>query len=225
MLKPAFRFRLLLLSLLAFLCLNSCADRKFAMKYFEKAKQDGPYDAVIVTGIPYNDSTNSGLIFLARVLWAKHLYDKGIAKNIIFSGAAVSSPYYEGLAMKIVADSLGLPPGHTFAEIKAEHSTENVWYGMRMAHKLGFKKIALAADPFQVKMLRRFLSKRCGGMPYIPIVYDLAIKDKNHWKDQMPRVDFKGAHADNFVKLSDRQGFFERFAGTRGKHINFDEPE
>jgi len=217
--------RLMILCIAGVLVMSSCAGRKFAMKYFEKAKTEAPYDAIIVTGIPYNDSTNSGLIFLARVLWAKHLYDVGIAKNIIFSGSDVSTPYYEGIAMKIVADSLGVPANHTFAETRAEHSTENVWYGMRLAHKLGFKKIALAADPFQVKMLRGFLKKRCNNMPYIPLVYDMVIKDRYHWQAQMPKVDLSGARAQNFVKLSERESFWTRFAGTRGKHIKFDEPE
>lgn len=217
--------RILLLGIIAALLSSSCADQKFARKYFVKAKQEAPYDVVIVTGIPYSDSTNSGLIFAARVLWAKYLYDKGIAKNIIFSGSAVSTPYYEGKAMKIVADSLGVPSNHTFAEIKAEHSTENAWYGMKMAKKLGFKKMALAADPFQVKMLRNFLKKRCENMAYIPIVYDSVIIDKNNWHAQIPKVDFSGAYEPKFVKLSDRESFWTRFAGTRGKHINFEDKD
>jgi uncharacterized SAM-binding protein YcdF (DUF218 family) len=223
--QPKTIFKLAFLGLVAVLICSSCADQKFAQKYYSKAKQTAPYDAVIVTGIPYDDSSNSGLIFAARVLWAKHLYDMGIAKNIIFSGAAVSTPYYEGKAMKIVADSLGVPAAHTFSEIKAEHSTENAWYGMKMAKKMGFKRVALAADPFQVKMLRKFLRKRCENMDYIPIVYDSIIHDRNNWHAQMPKVDFSGAFEPKFVKLSDRESFFTRFAGTRGKHINFEDKE
>jgi uncharacterized SAM-binding protein YcdF (DUF218 family) len=221
--QPKIFLHLMLSGIIALLICSSCADQKFAQKYFIRAKQVAPYDVVIVTGIPYNDSSNSGLIFTARVLWAKYLYDHGIAKNIIFSGAAVSTPYYEGKAMKIVADSLGVPPVHTFSEIRAEHSAENAWYGLKMAKKMGFKRIALAADPFQVKLLRRFLKKRCDNMDYIPIVYDSIIPNRNNWQSQMPKVDFSGAYEPKFVKLSDREGFWKRFAGTRGKHINFKE--
>jgi uncharacterized SAM-binding protein YcdF (DUF218 family) len=216
--------KLLILGIIAVLISSSCADQKFARKYFAKAKLNQPYDAIIVTGIPYNDSTSSGLIFAARVLWAKYLYDHGIAKNIIFSGSDVSTPYYEGMAMKIVADSLGVPPSHTFAETRAEHSTENVWYGLKMAKKLGFKRVALAADPFQVKMLRGFLKKRCDNIDYIPIVYDSVIHDRNTWRSQLPKkIDFTGAYAPKFVSLASRESFWKRFSGTRGKHINYDE--
>jgi len=215
--------RLIVSGIIAALLCSSCADQKFARKYFAKAKQEAPYDVIIVTGIPYNDSSSSGLIFTARVLWAKYLYDHGIAKNIIFSGSDVSTPYYEGKAMKIMADSLGVPSDHTFAETRAEHSTENVWYGMKMARKMGFRRMALAADPFQVKMLRGFLKKRCDNMAYIPIVYDSVIHDRSKWHDQVPKMDFSGAYEPKFVKLSDRESFRERFRGTLGKHIKFDE--
>jgi len=51
-----------------------------------------------------------------------------LPRNIIFSGSAVSSPYVEGVAMKIIADTLGIRRP-TFSETKAEHSTENAYYG------------------------------------------------------------------------------------------------
>lgn len=216
--------RLLAMALLALIVTSACADRKFAHKYFTKAKTEGPYDCIIVTGIPYSDSTSSGLIFAARVLWAKYLYDHKIAKNIIFSGAAVSTPFYEGRAMKLLADTLGVPRNHTFAEIQAEHSTENAYYGMKMAHKLGFKKLAIAADPFQVKMLRKFLERRCDKMAMIPIIYDSVISDRRTWQKEIPKLAFKEAAADSgWVRLSDRESFGERWRGTQGKHIKFEE--
>lgn len=216
--------RITVIALTALVLTSSCAYQKFARKYYAKAKTEAPYDCIIVTGIPYNDSTNSGLIFAARVLWAKYLYDHKIAKNIIFSGAAVSTPFYEGRAMKEMADSLGVPGDHTFAEIKAEHSTENAYYGMKLAHKLGFKKLAIAADPFQVKLLRKFLERRCDNMALIPIVYDSVISNRREWQKEVPKLAFKEAAADSgWVRLSDRESFGERWRGTQGKHIKYEE--
>lgn len=215
--------RLLLLGAIALLMLNACSYQRFARKYFTIATKETPYDVIIVPGVPYIDSTNSGLIFTARILWSKYLYDRGITKNIIYSGSAVSTPYYEGRAMKIIADSLGIPSAHTFAEIKAEHSTENIWYGMKMAKKMGFKRIAVATDPFQTKMLLSFMKRRCDNMPFIPIVYDSVIIDRHKWQQQLPKADFKDAYCPNFVALAKRQSFGERWRGTMGKHINFTE--
>ena len=215
--------RLFFLSFFACVLLYSCSYQRFARKYLAIAAREAPYDVVIVPGVPYIDSSNSGLIFTARILWSKYLFDKGITKNVIYSGAAVSTAYYEGRAMKIIADSLHIPSEHTFAEIRAEHSTENVWYGMKMAQKMGFKRIAVATDPFQTKLLLNFMSKRCDNMPFIPIVYDSVIRDRHHWQKQLPKADFKDAYCPNFVPLAKRQRFSERFRGTMGKHINYNE--
>ncbi len=90
-------------------------------------------------------------VMMGRIYWAKFLYEKGIAKNIIFSGSAVYSPYYEAEIMRLYAIELGIPKENIFAETKAEHSTENAYYSYKYGKKLGFNKMALASDPFQSK--------------------------------------------------------------------------
>jgi hypothetical protein len=216
--------RLVAIGMAAMLLLNACAFRKFAHTYYAKAQKEAPYDVVIVTGIPYDDSTRSGLIFTARVLWSKYLYDHHITNNIIYSGAAVSTRYYEGKVMKLMADTLGIPSSRTFSEIKAEHSTENVYYGLKMAHKLGFKKVAVAADGFQLKMLQKFIKNRCENIAMIPIIYDSVIPDKRQWRSLLPKINLKSAAADStYIRLSERQSFSERWRGTQGKHIKYEE--
>lgn len=200
---------------------SSCTSTRFSEKKFQEAKRVEPYDVVIVPGVPYMDK-GFGAVFAARILWAKYLMDSGITKNVIFSGAAVATPYIEGIAMKVIADSLGTDPNHTFAETRAEHSTENAYYGMKMAQKMGFKRIALASDPFQTKSLRKMLKKRCNNMPYVPVVF-VRIDPTKKRELFLPSIDPKDAFVPNFVPLADREGFFERLRGTYGKHINFNE--
>ncbi len=181
-----------------------------------------PFDAIIVPGSPYNDSSSLRQVMIARIHWAKYLYDKGIAKNIIFSGSAVYTPYFEGLAMKLVADSMGIPKEHTFAETKAQHSTENLWYSAKMAKELGFKKVALATDHIQTKLLKRFIKKRMNNMPCIPIVYDM-IDPKQLRNLTLPPINDTLAFDPKFVSILERESFWERLRGTRGKHINYKE--
>ncbi len=206
------------LSLLYFL--NSCTSTKFAIQANTEAMKQAPYDVIIVPGLPYDDSSSLNIVLTARMLWSKKLYDAGATKNIIYSGAAVSTPYQEGTIMKTIADSMGIPAEHTFAENKAEHSTENVWYSYLLAKKLGFNKIALATDPFQTKMLKNFLKKRMNHMPYLPIIFVELDPTKN--KDlTIPKINPSKAYVSNFKPLKDRESFFKRFSGTRGKHIDF----
>ncbi|MBW6482225.1 MAG: YdcF family protein [Vicingaceae bacterium] len=101
------------------------------------------------------------------------MYDKGITKNVIYSGSAVYSPYYEAEIMALYAQTIGIPKENIFAETKAEHSTENVYYSYKKAKNLGFEKIALATDPFQSKMVKSFITKKMKApIAIIPMVYD-----------------------------------------------------
>ncbi len=193
--------------------LTMCSLDRYTTKAFKKAQNEKPYDVVIVPGVPY-DSTEIGTVFKARILWAKFLYDSGFTKNIIFSGSAVYSPYFEGTVMKTIADSLGIPPSHTFSETKAEHSTENIYYGWKMAQRMGFEKIALATDPFQSILLRGFGRKYCPGIGEVPMVYD-----KFDISKPLPVVDPKGAYKEGFVSIKDREGLWKRFQGTWGSRV------
>jgi vancomycin permeability regulator SanA len=198
--------------------LNSCAfSTKTCKNLLEKSFKDN-YDIVIVPGVPLENGKWSPTM-KARVYWSKYLYDKGITKNIIYSGSAVYSPYYEGEIMALYAEKLGIPKEHIFSEIRAEHSTENVYYSYKMARKMGFSRIALASDPFQTKMLRRFtrikVSRYVG---FIPIVTDTLKAIESSMID--PEIDYQKAFVTNFKSLPERENFLRRVKGTRGLDID-----
>jgi len=196
------------------LLLTHCSFSHYAKKSYERALKERPFDVIIVPGVPYEKERTTSVMKM-RIYWAKLLYDSGFTKNIIFSGSAVYSPYVEGIAMKIIADSLGIPPDHTFSETKAEHSTENVYYSWKMAKALGFQKIAIASDPFQSRLLRSFAKKYCPGVKAIPVVFDrLQIDDK-----PLPAIDTTAAFSSNFVSITERESFWQRFRGTMGKRV------
>src|SRR5688572_5691547 len=91
-----------------------CTFSRYARKSYEAAKEEKPFDVVIVPGVPYEGARTTSVMKM-RLFWAKHLYDSGYTNNIIFSGSSVYSPYVESVVMKIMADSLGIPPEHTFS--------------------------------------------------------------------------------------------------------------
>jgi uncharacterized SAM-binding protein YcdF (DUF218 family) len=196
------------------LLLTHCSFSHYAKKSYDRALNEKPFDVIIVPGVPYEKEKTTSVMKM-RIFWAKHLYDSGFTKNIIFSGSAVYSPYVESIAMKIIADTLGIPPDRTFFETKAEHSTENVYYSWKMAKEMGFQKIALATDPFQSRLLRSFTKKYCPGIKAIPVVFDrLQIDDK-----PLPVIDATSAFRENFVSITDRETFWQRFRGTMGKRV------
>lgn len=196
------------------LVLTQCSFSKYAERSYARAKKEKPYDVIIVPGVPYDKSATTSVMTL-RLYWAKHLYDSGYTKNIIFSGSSVYTHFVEGIAMKIMADSLGIPPNNTFYETKAEHSSENVYYSWKMAKEKGFEKIAVATDPYQAALLRRFIRRYTPGVKTVPIVFDLLdIEDRS-----LPKIDTTAAYVKDFVSITERESFWERFRGTMGKRV------
>lgn len=191
----------------------SCGSTRSA---FEKAEPNMPFDAVIVPGVPY-DTVWSDIMRL-RVLWSYHLYNRGLTKNIIFSGSAVYTPYVESRIMAEYAKALGVPAEHVFTEERAEHSTENLYYSYYMAKDLGFNNIALATDPFQNKMLKSFANRKKLKVSYVPTIFDTI---HTYYDDVTLTIDPTWAEVDDFVSLPERESFWKRFAGTMGKNLKY----
>lgn len=192
--------------------------RPLPAKLYKRASVNKPYDVIIVPGVPFNgkewDTKMKG-----RVLWANYLIKNGVAKNVIFSGAAVYTPYVEAKIMALYAQALGTPKEHIYIEDKAEHSTENVYYSYVMAKKLGFTKIALATDPFQSNLLTRFTKKRFKlPITHIPFLIKI-LKDID---DVYPVIDPSSAKVENFKPITETQSRRYRRRGTMGKNIVFE---
>ena len=64
------------------------------------------------------------------------------------------------------------PSQNTFEENKARHSNQNLVKGKRMAKKLGFKKIAVATDPFQFAYMTLLADIYTPGMPMLTFPAD-----------------------------------------------------
>lgn len=176
------------------------------------------YDAIIVPGVPFNEPYWDRVMQM-RVLWSVHLYKKGLTKHIIMSGSSVYTAYVEAQIMKLYAIQLGVPEDKIITEEKAEHSTENLWYGYKLALQNGFKNIALATDPFQTRMLYRFGKKRLKHINFLPVIFD-TLRTLPH---DTPSIAYQPLKISDFIPLPEKQSKWERIRGTRGKHINFKE--
>ena len=210
--------KLLKLTPFILLSITACSlfvpsSKKLYKKSIIKTSQ---YDAIIIPGIPFIEPKWDN-VMLMRVTWAVHLYKKGLTKNLIMSGSSVYTPYVEAEIMKLYAIELGVPDSNVFVENKAQHSTENLWYGYHLGKKLGFKKIALATDPFQTKMLYRFGRKHTKDVAYLPVIFD-TLKSLPHIT---PTIEYSKYKIENFIPLPEKESWLKRFKGTRGKNIDF----
>ena len=200
------------------LALSSCSfSSRACKKLFDQASKQ-QFDLVIVPGAPFQNG-KWGRIMKGRIYWSKYLFDKGIAKNVIYSGSSVYTPYTEAVVMSLYAEATGIPKENILLETKAEHSTENIYYSYQKAKQLGFKKIALASDPFQTKLLRRFTRKKVSpDIKLIPFVVDTLKEMQPQMKD--PVIDYELAFNKDYQPISKRESFWKRLKGTMGKNID-----
>jgi uncharacterized SAM-binding protein YcdF (DUF218 family) len=200
------------------LTLNSCSfSSKTCKKLLEEASHKS-YDVIVVPGVPLENGKVSKTM-KERILWSKYLFEKGIAKNIIFSGSAVYSPYYEAKIMALYAKAIGIPAKHIYMETKAEHSTENIYYSYLLAKKLNFNHIALASDPFQTKLLRRYTRKKVSpNIDMLPIVFDSLNQMKLPVTE--PEINIQKAFVPDFKSLPERESFWRRLRGTWGLNVD-----
>lgn len=206
--------------LFSFYLINACSYSANTTKRMLDESQDAKYDIIVVPGVPFDSAVGKwSRTMKARVYWSKYLYDKGVTRNVMYSGSSVYTPYYEGEIMAMYAEAIGIPKKHIYTETKAEHSTENIYYSYHKAKKLGFKKIALASDPFQTRMLSQFThTKVSPDVELIPIVFDTLKTMEPQMVD--PPIDYQRAFNKDFVSITHRENFWERLRGTMGNKLD-----
>ena len=213
------RIILFMLSAAVVLGALSCSySAKATRQLLQKAKSSGPFDVIIVPGVPFENGKWNRTM-KGRIYWSKYLFDKGIAKNIMYSGSAVYTAYYEAEIMAMYAKAIGIPEKNIYTETKAEHSTENAYYGYKKAQQLGFEHIALASDPFQTKLLRRYVRKKVNSeMSFIPMVIDTMKVIEPAMID--PDIKYQEAFKPNFISIKERESFWKRLKGTLRGNID-----
>lgn len=193
-----------------------------AKKIVSKNLAHQPFDAIIVPGVPFFGE-NWDPVMKIRVHWSKYLYDQGYVKNIIYSGGAVYSPYYEGKVMALYGEALGIPKEHIFAETGAEHSVENVYNCYQVAKKHNFKNIALASDPFQTRNLKGFIKKFDLPIHYLPIIFDtLKIQDQY---EPIIQQELARVQDPNWKNIKERESLGKRLRGTFARWIVWKEED
>jgi len=185
-----------------------------AARAYRLGVEKGPYDVVIVPGFPSGDGTWNRAI-KARVYWSKHLFDEGIARHIIYSGAAVYSPYVESRLMALYAEALGVPREVIHLETRAEFSAENLYYSVALARRLGYRRIAVTTDPFHHGKLERLARKLGLEVTFLPVQFDRLLRMEK--KD--PEIPGDQALDPDYVPIEVRYSREDRARGTRGERI------
>jgi uncharacterized SAM-binding protein YcdF (DUF218 family) len=173
-----------------------------------------PADAIIVPGVQFNGDKWSK-VMQWRVSWSVLLYKKGLAKNIIYSGGAVYTPYTEAKIMAMYAKQMGVPEKHILVETKAEHTTENLYYSWQIAKEKGFRKIALATDPFQSHMITPYIKEFGLDVSLVPMVIPLL--SQAELKDY--EINSANAYVLDFISITRKESPEEREFYSKGGRV------
>lgn len=212
MLKKWFKYSLLFL--LFFVIFSSCVSVYIIpAKQYNYAKTHGPFDAIIVPGIPYNEAEGWDSIMKMRVLWSVYLYKQGITKNIIYTGSSVYTPYFESEIMRLYAIKLGVDSNHIFTEIEAKHGVENLYYSYKMGKEMGFENLAVATDPGQNLQIAYYGKPMSSFVDFVP-----AVLSKISFSDyDTIFINPASAFNNNFVPYIDNLSIKERLKRSAGK--------
>ncbi len=201
------------------LLFSSCslAIRRADRLYREALVKRPVYDAIIVPGVPFQNGRWDS-IMKARVIWSVYLYKNHFTKNIIYSGGAVYSHFYEAVIMGLYAQKMGVDKSHIFYDTLAKHSTENIYYSYLVAKKLRFKSVAVATDPFQSALLSSYTKRRFRSpIAHLPVNFEvLKTLDQSDYA-----IDSMQAFREGFESIYIKERFFKRLWGTLGRQVYY----
>lgn len=120
-----------------------------ALRYDARTALPGGFDAVVVPGCPNEDDGRLSGCQKRRALWAAVVWERGLARSFIVSGAAAHTPFVEAEALAEAMAALGVPAARIQLEPDALHTDENAWNALRIARALGWSALAVASESGQ----------------------------------------------------------------------------
>ncbi len=106
-------------------------------------------DCIVVFAGGVGESGKPGQGYEERVQYAVELYEKGYAKNIIFSSGYVYV-FEEPLVMKALALSLGVPEDIIILDAQASNTYENIKFSKRILDNNHWSSIILISSPYHM---------------------------------------------------------------------------
>lgn len=111
-----------------------------------RAVPPGGFDALIVPGCPTEEDGAPSRCQKGRALWAAILWERGWARNLIVSGAAVHTPWVEAEVLAALVHALGVPAERIHLEPNALHTDENMYDALQIARARGWRTVAVASN-------------------------------------------------------------------------------
>lgn len=144
-----------------------------------------PAEAIVALAGGVGESGSPSQGYEERVQYAVDLYNRGYARQIIFS-SGYKYIYQEPMVMKALAVSLGVPPGAITLEDESSHTYDQVEFIKNMMQKRNWHSALLVSSPYHMLRVSLVAKKTAPGIKFVytPIPqsrfygYDVNVKRK-----------------------------------------------
>ena len=178
---------------------SGCATAKYNLN----GAPAQPFDALVVPGCPCNDDGALTRCQMARAGWAAMVWERGWARHVIVSGAAVHSPYVEAEAIAEAMTLLGVPPDKIYLEPDALHTDENMYNSLQIARLLGLRTVAVTGEwggPRGSCQMMESWGQPCRALP---ADFTALVPKLNAARPGLDRI--RARRADDYVSLAERE--------------------
>ncbi len=125
------------------LCLAACADARDLLRPYAPNDQEArmvrerpwpktPIDVAFVLGCPTDPDGTASPCQRCRVKSAVRAVQKGLVRDLVFSGGAAHSPHVEAETMGDLAVKRGVPPEHVLREGRALTTWQNIRFSLAL---------------------------------------------------------------------------------------------
>ena len=160
-----------------------------------------PLDVIVVPGCPTDAEGALSPCLWQRVLWAHHLFSKGLTRHFVVSGNAVHNRYIEAEALKAGLVSMGVPEEVIFLETQAPHTDENAGFSLLLSRHLGFERIGIASHRGQANGMRAFIRGWGFEAESLPMDVDWV---EQHWGERI-ETRVEPIPASEWLEIQDRE--------------------
>ena len=178
---------------------SGCASARHDVK----GAPSQPFDALVVPGCPCNDDGSLTRCQMARAGWAAMVWQRGWARHVIVSGAAVHSPYVEAEAIAEAMTLLGVPADKIYLEPDALHTDENMYNSLQIARLLGLRTVAATGEwggPRGSCEMMESWGQPCRALP---ADFKALVPKLDAARPRLDRI--RARRVDDFVSLAERE--------------------
>jgi uncharacterized SAM-binding protein YcdF (DUF218 family) len=145
------------------------------------------FDAIVVLGTPADSDGNPTPELLDRVTEGVHEYQRGIAPQIIVTGAAAHNRFVEADVMARVAEAQGVPPSQVIEEPKALDTIQNVCYSTAIMKNHGWHSAEVVSSTSH--------------LPRVSMIFSHLPVEKTEWRMHIAPANVTPGYYSNAAEL------------------------